>query len=100
MAPSLRYRRIISSMQTTNGIHAFEQLLDPLGQCLTPEVARSLLKVRAPVAAQVRIEALADKSTAGTLNPEEESEYDAYLWAGNLIAILQAKARIVLSERP
>ena len=87
-------------MRTTNGIHAFEQLLDPLGQCLTPDVARSLLAMRAPAAAQVRIEALADKCSTGTLSPEEESEYDAYIWAGNLIAILQAKARALLSVQP
>ena len=88
------------SMQTTNGIHAFEQLLDPVGRCLTPDVARSLLEMRASVAAQDRIEALADKCSAGTLSPAEESEYDAYIWAGNLIAILQAKARALLSEQP
>ena len=100
MAQGLRSGRIISSMQTTNGIHSFEQLIDPIGQCLTPDVARSLLEMRAPLAAQARIEALADKCSAGTLSPEEESEYDAYIWAGSLIAILQAKARALLSEQP
>jgi hypothetical protein len=84
-------------METANGNHVFEQLLEPVGRCLTPDVARSLLKLRAPLAAQARVEALADKCTAGALTPEEESEYDAYVWAGNLIAILQAKARALLA---
>lgn len=84
-------------MQTPNGAYVFEQLLDPVGRCLTPEVAKSLVQMRAPVEAQARVEALADKCTEGALSPEEESEYDAYVWAGNLIAILQAKARALLS---
>jgi hypothetical protein len=86
-------------MQTANGTHVFEQLLDPVGRCLTPDVARSLLKLRAPAAAQARIEALADKCTSGALTPEEESEYDAYVWAGNLIAILQTRARALLAAQ-
>ena len=86
-------------MQTANATHVFEQLLDPVGRCLTPDVAKALLKLRAPPAAQVRIETLAEKCTSGTLTQEEESEYDAYVWAGNLIAILQAKARALLADQ-
>jgi hypothetical protein len=87
-------------MPTTNGLHVLDQLLDPVTRCLTPEAARSLLNLRAPAAAQARIEELADKSSAGTLTAEEASEYDSYLAAGNLIAILQAKARALLVKTP
>jgi hypothetical protein len=86
-------------MQTAKGTHVFEQLLDPVGRCLTPDVARSLLKLRAPAVAQARIESLAEKCTSGALTPEEESEYDAYVWAGNLIAILQARARALPADQ-
>jgi hypothetical protein len=85
---------------TTNGKHVLDQLLDPVTQCLTPDAARSLLNLRAPAEAQARIEELADKCTAGTLTPDEEAEYDSYLWSGNLIAVLQAKARALLAEAP
>ena len=85
-------------MQTANGVHVFEQLLEPLGRCLTPDVAKSLLQLRAPATAQARIEELADRCTAGALTPDEEAEYEAYVWAGNLVAILQAKARALLAE--
>jgi hypothetical protein len=85
-------------MATTNGKDVLDQLLDPVTRCLTPEAAESLLQLHAPVQAQARIEALADKCTAGTLTPDEEAEYDSYLSAGNLIAVLQAKARTLLAR--
>ena len=87
-------------MATTNGKHVLDQLLDPVTRCLTPEAARSLLDLRAPAAAQARIEELADRCTAGVLTPDEASEYDSYLAAGNLIAVLQAKARALLAKTP
>ena len=47
---------------------------------------------------QERIEELADKSTEGMLTPEERDEYEALVRVGNFVAILQAKARRLLSE--
>ena len=85
-------------MVIMNETHVLDQLLDPVGQCLTPDVARSLLELRAPAQAQERIDELADKCTEGRLTAEEASEYDAYVWTGSFIAILQAKARAVLAK--
>jgi hypothetical protein len=85
-------------MPKTNGKQVLDQLLDPVTRCLTPEAAKSLLQLRAPTQAQARIEELADKCTVGTLTSDEEAEYDSYLWAGNLIAVLQAKARALLGQ--
>lgn len=85
-------------MTIANGRDVLDQLLDPVTRCLTPEAAQSLLNLRAPDAAQKRIEELAAKSTAGTLTPDEMSEYDSYISAGNLIALLQAKARALLGK--
>jgi hypothetical protein len=85
-------------MPTTNGKEVLDQLLEPVSRCLTPGVAKSLLDLRAPPHVQARVEELADKCTEEKLSPEEESEYDAYVWAGNLIAILQAKARALLAH--
>ena len=82
-----------------NQTRLLDQLLDPVSRCLTPAVARSLLGLRAPPQAQARLEELAEKCTEGTLTTEEEAEYDAYVWAGNLIAILQAKARTLLASQ-
>jgi len=49
-------------------------------------------------ASQARLDELADKNTSNTLTPEERAEYEAMVDAGNLIAVLQAKARLVLKN--
>ena len=73
-------------------------LFEPLGDCMTPEFARRIVDLRAPAAVQHRIEELASKSSAGSLSGEEREEYEAYVSAGNFIAILQSKARILLQN--
>jgi hypothetical protein len=46
---------------------------------------------------QKRIEELADKNTEGELSSEERDEYETYVRANEIIAILQAKARAILT---
>ena len=75
-----------------------DRLLDPIRDLLTPEVAQGLAGLRADAAAQARLDELADKNTSDTLTPEERAEYEAMVDAGNLIAVLQAKARLVLKN--
>ena len=75
-----------------------ERILAPVSRCLTPEAARKLVEARADSAAQRRIDKLADKSTEGELTPAERAEYEAYVAAGTVIAILQAHARQVLAS--
>ena len=72
------------------------RLLEPLGRCLTPEVARELVNLRTDPAVQARIDELADKCTEGTLSAEEQSEYETYVHAIDFIAVLQAQARSLL----
>lgn len=72
------------------------QLLDPLGECLTPELARRIVELRATPEAQARIDELADKCNEGELTPGEAAEYDTFIDAIDLIAVLQAQARDVL----
>jgi len=74
-----------------------DRLLEPIGDALTPEVARKLVALRADEEVQQRIDYLADRSTEGQLTPEERDEYESLVTAGELISILQAKARIILS---
>ena len=83
-------------MATTQPI--LNELLAPLGDCLTPEVAQRIVRLRAPEAVQTRIEELATKSTENRLSKLERDEYDALVSAGNFIAILQAKARRLLRD--
>jgi hypothetical protein len=82
---------------TTDSFNSIaSRLLEPIGQCITPETARKLLELRADPALQAEVDALADKSTAGTLTAEEREKYESYIAAASIIAILQSKARALL----
>jgi hypothetical protein len=56
------------------------------------------LKVRADPALQARLDDLASKANEGELSEREREQYDAYVEAIDLIAILQAKARKILAN--
>jgi hypothetical protein len=77
-----------------------DRLLDPVGRALSPEAARRLVALRADADAQAKIDDLADRANDGTLTPEERTEYESLITAANIIAVLQSKARHVLSETP
>ena len=70
----------------------------PWDACLTRRSAQALLNLQAGSDLQAHIEDLARKSTAGKLTAEERSEYEALVAAGTVIAILKAKARVLLAK--
>ena len=72
------------------------KLLDPVAQCFTPEVAQRVAELRADTAVQARIEELAEKCNEGTITPEEMAEYDAYIQAMDVVAVLQKKAHTLI----
>lgn len=74
------------------------RLLDPLGDILTPEVARKLIKLRFDSKTQARIDKLASKCNEGKLSEPERREYETYVRTIDFIAILQAKARGLLKR--
>ena len=74
-------------------------MLDPVRDVLTPSVAAALANLRADAETQARLDDLADRNTAGQLTAEERAEYEMLVAAGNVIAVLQAKARAVLRTR-
>jgi hypothetical protein len=75
-----------------------DRLLNPIGDCLTPTVARRIAKFRADAETQARIDELADKCNEGDLTAAERLEYESFVRAINLIAILQSKARAFLAK--
>jgi hypothetical protein len=83
-------------MPATLERHILNDLLDSVGSCLTPEVAARIVALRADPQIQKHLDDLADKNSEGKLTPEEDAEYEAYVEALDVIAILQAKARKVL----
>ena len=91
------YTSAMNRDATTTSV--LDQLLDPVSRCFSPEGARALLEVRADARAQARVEELAEKCNGGQLTAEERREYETYVHVGNLIAILQAKARLFLKQQ-
>ncbi len=60
---------------------------------LSPDAARSILAFRFTQADRDRMNCLASKARNGSLSKEEDEELETYLRVGDLIAILQSKAR-------
>ena len=85
-------------MKTANG-RILERLLDPVCSSLNDEAARKLIGLKADAEARARVDELARKCNEGELTPEERAEYESYVLAGEVVAVLQAQARILLSRR-
>jgi hypothetical protein len=84
-------------MHHASSARPLDRLLDPVGRCLTPEVARALVELRTDPETLARIEQLADKCTEGQLSPAERAEYETYVSAIDFLSVLQAKAKRLLS---
>jgi len=79
--------------------NAFDRGIDPaLKMILSTDKARTVLDYRADESLQQRIEELADKCNEGELSLSERAEYEGYVRANNFVAIIQAKARLVLAS--
>lgn len=85
-------------MSQTQETLTLDRLLDPVTRCLTPEVARRLVELRADPELQRRVDMLADKNTEDQLTPAEREEYELFVRTSRFIAILQAKARRLLAH--
>jgi hypothetical protein len=96
-APLLAGKLIVMSQtQETITLH---RLLDPVSRCLTPEVARQIVALRADPELQARVDLLASKCNEGALTAEEREEYELYVRASRFVALLQAKARKLLAQQ-
>ena len=74
--------------------------MEPLGRCLTPASAREILALRPDELARRRMGELAGRSSEGTLSPEEQAEHQLFVEVGDIVALLQAKARRFLADNP
>jgi len=87
-------------MTTHPTSNALDQLLEPVGRALPVEFARELVALRAAPEVEAKIQTLAEKCNEGQLTAEERAEYESYVQAIHLIAVLQAEARAVLARHP
>ena len=87
------------SPRNSSSTAVLERLLEPVSRSLNIEAARKLVQLKADAKTQARVDQLAGKCNEGDLTPAERSEYETFVAAGNLIAILQAKARLILAKK-
>ena len=85
-------------MSETAETNVLDRVLEPFSRCFTPEVAQKIVDFRADAVMQARLDELAEKANEGALSEAERAEYDSYIEAIDFIAILQAKARSLLSQ--
>lgn len=81
----------------SNSFDGLSRLFDPLAACFTPEVASRVANLSVDDSVQFRVDQLAEKCNEGQLSPAEASEYEAYVRAMDMLAILQAKASVIAS---
>ena len=76
------------------------RLMQARKEHLAPEVAEYLLSLDFDESDRVRMLELAARSEAGELTREEQVEFDSYLHIGNLLTVMQSKARVALRRQP
>lgn len=85
-------------MPTQNNMPLLDELVDPLGRCLTPEVARQVVQLRAAPELDARIQELGRKCNEGQLTPQEQADYETIARYIKFISVLQSKARALLKD--
>lgn len=73
-------------------------MLQPLTDCLTPEVASRIVASHLDGETQARIDELAAKANRGELSQEERDEYSEFVEYIDLVGIFKAKARLLLGR--
>ncbi len=78
---------------------AFDRSTEPLFRIFTPEQVNQIVHFQPDESMQDRIDELAGKCTEDELTDEERAEYEGYIRANTFIAMLQRRARKLLSSR-
>jgi hypothetical protein len=76
--------------------HIWARLMQAQKEDPSQDVARYLLSIGFEERDRERMQQLGDRSELGTLTDEERAEFDGYLHVGNLLAVIQSKARAAL----
>ena len=70
----------------TQSSAVLDQFLEPVRECLTPELARRLASFRPDERIQVRVDELARRCNEGTLSSSEHAEYESLVEEADMIA--------------
>lgn len=85
-------------MEKTIESTVMSDLLAPVTDCFTSPVAQRVAALKLDPKIQARIDDLAGRCNEGALTDSERAEYEAYVEALDTVAILQAKARLRVSQ--
>lgn len=80
-------------------IDIWSRMLLPSRGDFSPDLARYLIKLKAPPSLQRKADRLARRSNEGKLSPQEVVEYEALLEVENVLILLKAKAHKSLSRK-
>jgi hypothetical protein len=75
------------------------RVIDPARADISPEVAGEFLRWDFTAEDRRRMAELADKARDGALNEAEAAEIDSFIRVGNLLSLMQAKAKLALQRR-
>jgi len=78
---------------------AFHRGTAPIFELLTLEQTERLSQLQGDATLAERLAELAEKANDGDLTPVEQAEYEGYIEANNLLAVLQAEARFRIANR-
>ena len=97
------YREVMSTRTGTAktgriGMAMLERLAELDADSFSPETARIFLQLGFSRAEQRHFDQLSEKAQQGSLTPSEEQELDESIRVGNLLAIVQSKARQALKR--
>ena len=81
-----------------SGAAILERLIELDVPTLSPEAARSALRLDFPEADHDRVRILSVKAQEGALTRVERAELEAYLRVADRLALLQSKARLSLKR--
>jgi hypothetical protein len=86
------------AIMATTEVTIWEMILRPHFGEMSPRTAKTILDMGIPETERARMKALLAKAKLGTISPDESLDLNEYERAGNILSILKAKARRVVSR--
>jgi len=77
---------------------AFHRGTAPIFSILTADQTKRLAELQGDPGLAMRVSELAERANEGELSLADREEYEGYIEANNLLAVLQAEARFRLSQ--
>jgi hypothetical protein len=88
----------MSSTTISQETEILSRVIEPENPSFSPEAAQSILSLGFGDADTKRMNVLAAKARQGTLDDQEESLLNAYLFVGAVVDLMHSKARLSLKK--